>query len=74
MVETTANAPGEDLAYDLLLSFKTTKLKHITAERDELAASVSRVVSLHTRTTGWCEECDQRQPCPTLKALRGGSH
>ena len=46
MVETTANAPGEDLAYDLLLSFETTKLKHITAERDRLAATIARIEAL----------------------------
>jgi RNA polymerase-binding transcription factor DksA len=43
----------------------------LLAENYLLRTAIQRVRELHTPsdTTGWCKECDQPLPCPTLRAL-----
>ncbi|MGI9142014.1 MAG: hypothetical protein ACR2IJ_02380 [Fluviibacter sp.] len=60
---------------DRLRAFTTGALELEGAAIARLEAAIQRVRDMHRREPlmdfGWCNRCDQRWPCDTIRALDG---
>ncbi len=52
--------------------FVAADLSAIATRLEAMGAAVARVRALHApEKDGWCDGCDLRHPCPTIRALNG---